>query len=686
MTDPTEMDVVFSQKSFKDMVLFSGRFANPSIPDKEWKEVYGFLIGRIIERHNDEILIVSGLIPMIHGSRNEVYFTEQDYGLSEKIMDEVHEAGLFICGWFHTHPGLGLFMSDTDIYNQLGFQSAFRGAIAAVFDFTQISDKNSGLKVYRLNNVNLGNASSYHEIPYQIEEQSQTEKQFVARSLIDISDAYSSQQPLIKEAGEILEEQGSIGNILDDRRPDPSFTDDKQEIVREDLPDLETYSTPEEEKESGFFDEEYDASFKTETTPVLSDDTTQYSDDGYYDLLNKYSEEDWQIKTLLQNIENKKKQNEPTGYLMVKLADRYLQISDFSNALNYLESAEAEFVAIGDKSGEAIVKNELGLFYEDRGDFLTALNYFESARNILEDQDDIQKRVKVLNNIGNIHLKMKEYDAAFNYYKQAFEKSRDIRYHLGMVAALNNTIDVLLFLKNYGLAYAALVNNHRFFSLSNNYFGLGVTYTKFGHLYLTQGPQYYPLAEKYFRMALNVKYEYGYEKESVEDWEHLAKMYMQKGDLASADISITQGLSIVRTFDMTKDEGTFYKLMAELYEEKNELHHAVEYYNLAVENYERFADDQNVAQLHAKLAEINIRKYNNYSDALNHYYGALDLYREQRYSKMIAETLMKIADIHIAMGDIQSARQCLDEAKSIYQSVYDTYSVNLIEQKMKSIE
>jgi len=130
------MEIFFSGQAFKELILFSGRFANNAIPEEKWKEVYGFLVGNVIEGKNERSLLVSKMIPMVHGTRNEVSFEENEYGLSERIIEELHNSGHFICGWYHTHPGLGLFLSDIDIKNQLGFQSAFDSAIAAVFDFT----------------------------------------------------------------------------------------------------------------------------------------------------------------------------------------------------------------------------------------------------------------------------------------------------------------------------------------------------------------------------------------------------------------------------------------------------------------------------------------------------------------------------------------------------------------------
>ena len=50
-----------------------------------------------------------------------------------------------IVGWYHSHPGLGLFMSATDVATQERFQALFPKAVALVVDPIAIK-----LKFYRL--------------------------------------------------------------------------------------------------------------------------------------------------------------------------------------------------------------------------------------------------------------------------------------------------------------------------------------------------------------------------------------------------------------------------------------------------------------------------------------------------------------------------------------------------------
>lgn len=676
------LEVIFSGETFRDMILFSGRFANQSIPESEWKEVYGFLVGKIIDRDNAKYIYVQKLIPMVHGTRTEVYFSEQDYAISEPIMEELLKLDLFVCGWYHTHPGLDLFLSDTDLYNQLGFQSVFNDAIAVVFDFTKISEKNNGLKVYRLDDVEQGVASTYHEVPYEIEKKEDSSRTIFARSLIDIASSYMGNQPLIKEAGEILHDSGSISDVIGSANLQ---SNNKTEIKKEYVSDLEQETVPKDRfKDLGDFKEQI-SDVETAIESSVPDNTND-EDISYDEILDEYSENDYQIRAIMENIDRAKENGKPTGYLFLKLANRYMEISKNAEALEYLQSAEAEFIANNDKQGEAIAKNELGLYYEDRGIYDNALNYLEASLQLLSELDLKHKKVQVLNNIGNIYIKMNDHATAFSYYKEAYILSSNINYPLGMIVALNNSVDVLLFLQNYRLAYNAIGQVYKFFEATQNAYGIGMALSKFGHLYFTQGDLYYPLSEKYFRLAIDVKVKNNFFKETLDDWVFLYEIFKFRKDLPSAEICLTQGLNIIRTYEIDKEEGRFYKLFGDLYLMKNKIEEALDYYKMALENFEEFADEENKAKMNDKLAVLFLERKNNIEQAINYYYAALESYKIQKYERMVADTLVKISDLQVKQGDKNSAIECLHEANAIYRNLFDEYNINLTQKRLEKIQ
>ncbi|MFX1515243.1 MAG: Mov34/MPN/PAD-1 family protein [Promethearchaeota archaeon] len=130
---------------YEKFLRFALENANPSNP-RDWKECIGLVLGRFSE---DEIL-VTDIVPI--GSGTAVFVDITDY---EKVFSLISPSrinhGEVIVGWAHTHPGLGLFLSSTDIHTQQMYQQMHPKAFALVLDPTKISPGFSGFNIYRLN-------------------------------------------------------------------------------------------------------------------------------------------------------------------------------------------------------------------------------------------------------------------------------------------------------------------------------------------------------------------------------------------------------------------------------------------------------------------------------------------------------------------------------------------------------
>jgi len=130
---------------YEKFLRFALENANPLNP-RDWKECIGLVLGRITE---DEIL-VTDIVPI--GSGTAVFVDITDY---EKVFSLISPSridhGEVIVGWAHTHPGLGLFLSGTDIRTQQMYQQMHPKAFALVLDPMKISPDFSGFNIYRLN-------------------------------------------------------------------------------------------------------------------------------------------------------------------------------------------------------------------------------------------------------------------------------------------------------------------------------------------------------------------------------------------------------------------------------------------------------------------------------------------------------------------------------------------------------
>ncbi|NHI93696.1 MAG: hypothetical protein EAX96_14515 [Candidatus Lokiarchaeota archaeon] len=157
-------------KAVKSLILHMLFFANPKIPKTQWRETAGWMIGKI----DSEDVQVNDSFPIMTGTSTEFMFQDEHYIRASIIDSDLYDSGTgeFVVGWYHSHPGLSLFLSPTDIGNQLGFQGPGLNpkAIALVFDHTQFDKfkKNYGFKVFRLNDPTEGEASAYHEVKFDV--------------------------------------------------------------------------------------------------------------------------------------------------------------------------------------------------------------------------------------------------------------------------------------------------------------------------------------------------------------------------------------------------------------------------------------------------------------------------------------------------------------------------------------
>ncbi len=217
--------VLLKSKAYKDILLHSSRYCNPNIPRNQWKEVYGFLVGTI----KDEDVIVEEAIPMTHGGTTEVQFEEKHYIEAAELDSKLAIDGkFFIVGWYHSHPGLNLFLSSVDVHNHMGFQGPNPKSIALVCDPTKIAvGGHSGFEIFKLNEISPN--SSYYTIDWKIPD---FDHLFLGRTLFELAERSSAQKPVIQEYGEPDTHLNTQEDISISPQPN-DILPSKQELIQE---------------------------------------------------------------------------------------------------------------------------------------------------------------------------------------------------------------------------------------------------------------------------------------------------------------------------------------------------------------------------------------------------------------------------------------------------------------------
>ncbi|MBY9015460.1 MAG: hypothetical protein KGD68_07190 [Candidatus Lokiarchaeota archaeon] len=158
--DKIEAKIAITIKAILKIASHSLKYAHSKIPRDHWVEVIGLIAGNF--DNTNEILHVEDAYPMGHGTA--VYAEIKDYKNYVRAFKDIKKKNLFICGWYHSHPSYGCFMSKEDLGTQERYQKLWDKAIALVIDPFQINGKSVGFEIYRAN----FKTKKWYSLPFDI--------------------------------------------------------------------------------------------------------------------------------------------------------------------------------------------------------------------------------------------------------------------------------------------------------------------------------------------------------------------------------------------------------------------------------------------------------------------------------------------------------------------------------------
>jgi len=164
-------EVIIDNGVLECIKLHQLRFLGPD--EDKWPEVMGLLVGLSKKEKN----YIYRAIPMTHGTEIDFEFSNEQYVLYAQIDETLANYKTQIQGWYHTHPGRKVFFSQDDVINHLSYQTGNPHAVGLVYDLKE--DKiamSDGFEIFQLDDPNQGQFSTYHNIPYQLSDLKDKEK------------------------------------------------------------------------------------------------------------------------------------------------------------------------------------------------------------------------------------------------------------------------------------------------------------------------------------------------------------------------------------------------------------------------------------------------------------------------------------------------------------------------------
>ncbi len=204
----TGRNVIIKPIAYYKMLVHVLRFGNKARDPSQFKEVMGMLIGHLDGEGEIKNVIVEDAVPVSHGGSIEVDFAHHDYITFAAIDEEFAERNWFTIGWYHSHPGLRIFFSSTDVNNQLGWQTPNPSAIGIVFDHKYLENEGDlGFRTFRLDDLSKGPRTDYHEVETKVEPPDSNEFYF---KIMELVNCIHSKEPPILEINETPELFGGI--------------------------------------------------------------------------------------------------------------------------------------------------------------------------------------------------------------------------------------------------------------------------------------------------------------------------------------------------------------------------------------------------------------------------------------------------------------------------------------------
>ncbi len=152
--------IIVSMKAILKFTTHAFKYANAKIPRSKWVEVIGILAGQFDEKTNT--LTIEEVYPMGHGTA--IYTEIKDYKNFVRAFEDLRKEGYFICGWYHSHPSYGLFISVEDFATQARYQRLWDKSVALVVDPYLIDGKNFGFELFRANLK----TKKWYSVPFSI--------------------------------------------------------------------------------------------------------------------------------------------------------------------------------------------------------------------------------------------------------------------------------------------------------------------------------------------------------------------------------------------------------------------------------------------------------------------------------------------------------------------------------------
>jgi tetratricopeptide (TPR) repeat protein len=376
----------------------------------------------------------------------------------------------------------------------------------------------------------------------------------------------------------------------------------------------------------------------------------------------------------------------------------YQSLGEMRKALEKHNEALLLSRAIGDRSRMALTLNNIGMAHWSLGDMRKALENYDEALSIFRAMGERRSQAVLLPNIGTVYLSLGEAQKALERFNEALTISRAIGHRHGEAVAIHS---IGLVHGSLGEAQKALekydealpifraVGERRGEALTLG--GIGLVYQSLGEL--RKALEKYDEALPIFRAV-------GDRAGQAAMLTSSGMVYQSLGEAQKALEKHNEALALSRAIGFRSREATTLNNIGETYRSLGELRKALENYEEALPIFREVGERRSEAITLTGIGEI-YRSLGETQKALDKFNESLQLWRAVGDRNGEAATLLGIARGEQTRGDLMQARQTIEQAIGIVESMradiriqdlrasyfasrqkyYESYIVILLEQR-----
>lgn len=229
-------------------------------------------------------------------------------------------------------------------------------------------------------------------------------------------------------------------------------------------------------------------------------------------------------------------------------------VSDYDNALPYLEQSLVIHEKINDYHSKSGVLNNIGLIYKFRGDYDSALHYYKQSLVIAQQIKDLEGEGKILNNIGGIYDSKGDYDSALPYFNQSLAIAQQVGDRQSEGKALNNLGRNHRVKGDYSSALSCYEQSLDIKRQLGDSKGEATTLNNINEIYRIKGD--YDMAFDYLGQSLIIRQQIGDKNGTAITLHNMGYIFLERNDFESAAPYFIQAHQIFHQIGSPKEKGT----------------------------------------------------------------------------------------------------------------------------------